>query len=1027
MPDLEHDSSIRLPLVTVLKASAGSGKTFRLTQRFAQLLLSEKIPHNDLRNMMAITFSNNASRQMRAAVLGWLKRLALKDPARLEEMMKVTSGGAERLSRRAAEQMETILRRFSELQVMTIDSFMASIFRASALDFGFGPDFEVVLDPGPLVDYAWNLFLREAHAGSEAARLLDRTMASVLDFASSSGAFPWNPSGDLLEELQRLETRLSAFPEVLAQEDEASALLRSSEERVLREWEAAARLVETSGLEPRQNSRFAGLLGSVRARRFSDLVVGSMKNGPVRKPARKDAAGVDAWERIEAAWARAVEAVDAYAAAWARAYYQPFLRLQSALASGLERVKKSQARVFIGDISRKLAATLAEDTVPDVYFRIGERVWHYLVDEFQDTSPLQWKTLFPLVENSLAMNGSLFIVGDTKQAIYGFRQADYTILRSLEKESPFPSAPLDVRELSSNWRSRPRLVEFAREVFLSRAAASGAHAEAARRSGLDDWHQAAREGGPPGIVEVEVLGRDDEDPPERVRLQQLVSELHARGYGWEDIALLAPRNADIVRATSWLNDIGVPFISFSSLDVRTRTAAGEMLAFLAFLDSPPDDLSFATFVLGTIFGRVLRGREHPTPAEIRDLLFHSRAARPLYKAFQRAFPELWKEKFASLFRSAGYLPLYDLVSEAFVRFDVFSLAGEEEATLAKLLEVVKDFEGSGAGSLREFLGVAGGGSAEDAAAWAIDVPQGAPSVRAMTIHKAKGLGFPVVIVLLYGESRRSAPYGILRQGDGSGARLVKLGKDLAKRDEVLQALYDEEMKKADVDAMNRLYVALTRAEREMYVIGVKSERDAFPFDLLPADSYPPTAVKERVEAAREAQEPAAELSHAARPVRLAPDGGRLGREERRRGELAHRMLELVRDAGEGLSDRLTAAADRTAREARCDPAETAGLVPSLARLLEVPVLSELFLPKPGRTVRTELEMCDSRGRLVRMDRVVADPGRVTVIDFKTGEEQPGGHEAQVRDYMQILAEAHPGREIASLLAYVDLGTVRSFS
>ena len=89
---------------------------------------------------------------------------------------------------------------------------------------------------------------------------------------------------------------------------------------------------------------------------------------------------------------------------------------------------------------------------------------------------------------------------------------------------------------------------------------------------------------------------------------------------------------------------------------------------------------------------------------MRSFLFDSRTQRPLYKAFQREFPELWKACFAGLFRSAGYLPLYDLVSEACVRFDVFSLVGEEEATLAKLLEVVKEFEGSGANSLREFLG-----------------------------------------------------------------------------------------------------------------------------------------------------------------------------------------------------------------------------------------------------------------------------------------------------------------------------------
>ncbi len=960
MPDLEHDSALRLPRVTVLKASAGSGKTFRLTQRFVQFLLSDKVPHAGLRNLMAITFSHNASRQMRDQVLEWLKKLVLKDPERMREMTEVTSGGPERLARRAAEVIETVLSRFSELQVMTIDSFMASIFRASALDFGFGPDFEVVLDPGPLVDYGWNLFLKDARAGTPEARLLDRTIASVLDFASSSGAFPWNPSGDLREELRRLESRLSAFSATFDHGESAEEMLRPHEERVRREWKTVAELVRRSGLELRRNSRFAGLLESVRAGRFADLVSGTMRNGPAKKPARTNAAGLEAWERIEEAWRAAGEAVDAYAAAWARSYYQPFLRLQAELSSSLEKVKRGQARVFIGDIGRKLAATLAEESVPDVYFRIGERIWHYLVDEFQDTAPLQWKTLFPLVENSLAMNGSLFLVGDTKQAIYGFRQADYTIMKGLEAASPFPSAPRDVRELSTNWRSRPRIVEFVQQVFLSRAASSESYRGAAHRSGLDEWHQSARPGRPRGYVEVELLRRDEENPPERAKLQRLMTELHSRGYGWEDIALLAPRNADVVRATSWLNDIGVPFLSFSSLDVRTRTVAEEIFSLLSFLDSPPDDLSFATFVLGTIFGRALRsmeqrpGRPVPSVPEVRDLLFASRTSRPLYKAFQRAFPGVWKEMFATLFRSAGYLPLYDLVSEIFIRFDVFSLAGEEEATLVKILEVVKDFEGSGAGSLREFLGTAARSpTAEETAAWAIDVPPGAPSVRAMTIHKSKGLGFPVVIVLLYGESRRNIAQGVLREGNGGTVRLVKLNKDLARRDEALQRLYDEEAGKAEVDALNRLYVALTRAERELYVIGVKSDKDRFPFDLLPEESFRPGADKGAVDFLREERVPAAAASHAGKPMRLAAAPGRLGREERRRGELAHRVLELMVDAGSeaDLPARLAAAAERAAREARGDPEEARALLPKLGVLLGQPDLAECFQPRAGSCAR----------------------------------------------------------------------------
>ena len=116
----------------------------------------------------------------------------------------------------------------------------------------------------------------------------------------------------------------------------------------------------------------------------------------------------------------------------------------------------------------------------------------------------------------------------------------------------------------------------------------------------------------------------------------------------------------------------------------------------------------------------------------------------------------------------------------------------------------------------------------------------------MTIHKAKGLGFPVVVVLLYGESSHRFEYSVLKNGyEGSptsrtGARLVKITQDLARRDPALQELYDEETMKADVDRLNRLYVALTRAKREMYVIGVKSPRDGFPFDLFPAESFAPS-------------------------------------------------------------------------------------------------------------------------------------------------------------------------------------------
>ena len=963
---LESDTLIRLPSVTVLKASAGSGKTYRLTERYVQFLLSGRIPRNGLRNILAITFSNNASREMREKVLEWLKKLHFRDPQRTGDIAAIVDGGGERATRMAGAVIEEILDRYSDFQVRTIDSFMSTVFRASALDFGFSPEFEIVMESGPLIDYAFNVFLRETQEGSRRAAMLDAAIAMVLGLRTGDDSYAWDPVTPLLAEIRKIDGRLGALGDTAPLADPWPRL-RALETRLREGIERVGRLVDTSGLDVRVGSRFPGYRAGVRAGRFADLI--KMKSLPVKKPAKSNPAAVASYQEIAEAWEEMRMLVDEYTGTWARAYYRPYMGLHADLLSTLETVKRRQGKVFIDDINRTLGEYLTAQIVPDIYFRIGERVFHFLVDEFQDTSPLQWRNLSPLVENSLSMGGSLFVVGDTKQAIYGFRQADYTIMKTLEAASPFPSAGHVLGELHESRRSRPRVLEVASEVFLKGAACSDKYREAARRSGLDSWAQASLPGSDPGYAEVEILRRDDDDPPERRKLQEVLTELHGRGYRWGDIAILASRNDAIIRATSWLNEISVPFISFSNLDVRSRGIAGEMLALLGFLDSPPDDLSFATFVLGRIFRQTLVERiGWGDTTGLNEFLFRARADRPLYKAFQQEFPELWRELFAGLFRSAGYLPLYDLVSEAYATFDVFARVANEEATLAKLLEMVKVFEASGSNSLREFLTQAG----DEEGQWAIDVPRSADSVRAMTVHKAKGLGFPVVIVLLYGEASRGFEYTVLREGGGAG--LVKITRTIADRDPSLAELHDEEEMKEKVDRLNGLYVALTRARRELYVIGVKRDRDSYPFDLFPPSAFPPSNLKGTAVGDDTAAEPVARLLHHVRPVPAAFGRGRLDRQERRRGEMVHRMLELVEYAGPGLETDLAAAADRAARESREDGTEAQAAAHALARIIRSTGLGGFFEKAPGRVVLREKELCDETGRLFRMDRIVRGPG-----------------------------------------------------
>ncbi len=142
-PVLIKDTDLKFPHFTVLKASAGSGKTRTLTERFVQFLLSGKVPRNSLRNMLAITFSNNAAKEMKERTLSRLKEVYFGDETKVRELSKITSLDIETMREKAGLLIGEILDSYSDFQVKTIDSFMTTVFKASAIDFGYNPDFDI--------------------------------------------------------------------------------------------------------------------------------------------------------------------------------------------------------------------------------------------------------------------------------------------------------------------------------------------------------------------------------------------------------------------------------------------------------------------------------------------------------------------------------------------------------------------------------------------------------------------------------------------------------------------------------------------------------------------------------------------------------------------------------------------------------------------------------------------------------------------------------------------------------------------
>ncbi|MBN1397809.1 MAG: PD-(D/E)XK nuclease family protein, partial [Bacteroidetes bacterium] len=613
-------------------------------------------------------------------------------------------------------------------------------------------------------------------------------------------------------------------------------------------------------------------------------------------------------------------------------------------------------------------------------------------------------------------------VGDTKQSIYTFRHADWHIMKQVKETTVFPSAPPQVKELICNYRSYERIVDFNRTVFHD-IVPKHFENKAPEESGLSNFIQEAEEKKRgKGYVEVSILESNNNILPERTKLLEVISDCRERGYDYSDIVILTPKNKDVIEVSSWLNTAGIPFISHSSLDIRSRRVTRDILTLLRFLDSPIDNMAFASFILSKTFMSILKGKSgSPDINEFHEFVMKARQkseSAPLYTFFRKQYPLLWHNYFEYLFSVVGYLPLYDLTTEILKRFELFTVMNEEEETLAKLLGVIKNYEDRGQNNLKDFLAFTEEENEDNL--WDFVLSRGAAAVEVMTIHKAKGLGNRVVIVLLYDGKKMHSAQIIDEKEDG--VRLLHVTSDKAEMLDELQDLYNAHRLKQDVDDLNKLYVAFTRAKEEMYIIDIRNESYPEPSKYLPQEGYEQTA-KPEVEKKETAVINKAEKMFSAVSVVLdSISSEKLSIYERQRGDCIHSILSQIQYIDDNFEEMLDILIKKeTGNKAIYDNIRQ--LKNTITAFLTVPEIKQWFNPRAGRIVLNEQEFVDEDGRLYRMDRIVIDTDRITVIDYKTGDDKTGYTE-QLEKYASILRSCYKKKDISGILAFIDKRSTR---
>ena len=1016
---------LRFPHLLLLEASAGTGKTQSLAERFASFLLASprEVPNNRLAQFLAITFTRKAAQEMKERILRELKGMALRvDPELLNKGAERLKIKPEALERLAGEKVEEILENYTDFQVQTIDSFTNRVIRAVALELEMRPEPRIVLDYKELLPYALSLLLREVGPGGDRGTTKSAEACLALLNRMPGRNFIWDPATDLEAKFKGFLEREAREMGRLVFEDQGEEL-----EKGFREFQAVLKAVRKIYPEATIKEE---LETALEERDFPRLLGWKYNSNTV--PVKK--AMGEVFKQAERAWLTLDGVMERLALAYARGYYHPYGGMYSGFKGKLELAKKRSGEIHLDDVGLTLARHLREEILPDVYLKMGDRLYHFLIDEFQDTNLLQWRSLLPLIRESLSKGGSLFLVGDLKQAIYMFRRGDYRIMRGLlegireGKADPegllSGVGPAASREtLSENHRSGEVLLDFVEDVFQKKLKGLlGTKHFREDVTGLTDFRQtAAPKHLGKGYVRTRtfLIEAEDNPEPEKKALIEIIHDLKARGYDYQDVAILSGMNADLERMVGWLTGAGIPATSTSALDIRKRKVVGELIELLKFLDSPVDDLAFAQFAGGEIFHRAAEDAgTNFGPGDLSRLALNKSAY--LYQAFREdgKGKVLWERFFDELYRKAGYCPLYELLSSALAAFDVLKGFEGEAGALLRLLEVVNQLEEEGKNSLRDLLELAGDEKEER---FAQELPEYTNAVRLLTFHKAKGLGFPVVINRL---TEPKAGTGECFSKAGEEIRPYYLTGKLKDRSPELRRMAEERELDGQTQGLNTLYVALTRAREELYnlVVLEKEEGGLLP-TLFEEGEWGRGGRKER-KAGGEKPPPEATLARIlpAREMRERP-GERWSYErwlEARKGEACHRVLEelefLSGKPGEDLAKALEKHRGETGEFVA--PGEIGA---RLAEFLARPQVKELFLARPGRTILREASFVEKSGDIVRMDRVIVDESEVAVVDFKTGGERED--EGQIERYKKILGRVYPGKAVKGYLAYVDSGKV----
>lgn len=964
-----------------------------------------------------------------------LDELPKKQEPLFNELCRDLSLSENELRQRARSVLKRILHNYSFFEVSTIDKFNHKIIKTFARDLRLSQNFEVELDTALLLEEAVGRLLERAGSEKEVTEvLIDFSLQKVDDDKSWNIAYDLTEIGKLLFEenhamyIDPLRSKsIADFQEVqkriIEQLGVIEAKVRESAERVLIE-------IENQGFDladfPRQTlpNHFKRIIdGEFNPTKIytSKTMEPNLVDGKLLKATdKRDVSGL------------AVFILEHYLAIKRLIYRHSFLKnsygnivpmtVLNEIAKEIKNIELERDIIPISAMNAILSREIKDQPVPFIYERMGEKYRHYFIDEFQDTSKMQWENLVPLIGNALESEdekqerGSLFLVGDVKQAIYRWRGGRAEQLLDLlnGKSSPFVVAP-SIHSLDTNWRSYDQIVEFNNSFFAT--VAPVLERETYRDLFLENSHQKTNNR-PGGLVQLSFLEKDLDDKDEVYceRVLDTIHQIRLEGYPFSDICVLVRENKKGMLLANSLAQQNIPVISSDALLLKNNESVTFLISILRIFENQQDREAAYHILMYLSKGIMDRHRF-------------------ISKNLDRVDVFLSQKYGFDMDRLKGE-SVYTILENAIVHFGLFN---GSVAYISFLMDEVLDMEKREGPSVYAFLNH-----------WEIKkesltiaAPDDLDAIKIMTIHKAKGLEFPFVIfpfanAQLNKLGKKSWVKASKDEEElGLDELLINTRKDMLEYSDGAAAIYRDEEQKSILDAINVLYVALTRAEKGLYIFtekgkevdgtdtlnsyselfqwhlqeqGVsKNEEGLYTFGSFPKNTGSPS--KSIMETRH--------IPYLTRPTdnqsfTISTTSGRLWDDERLEaieiGNLIHFALSRIKTA-EDISPVV-----KDLQFSGHFSKDLAGTIEQ--KLMDVvthPNLNIYF--SEGAEIWNEQDILTVNGPSLRPDRIVISGNEATIIDYKTGKPSPS-HKEQIMQYADALKEME--FEIKhSIIVYID--------